>query len=150
VVAATIAIVVLGTWSGVKAAEEPRCGLDARAIVVRVAGVRNERGQVVAVLYGDVPEDFLKRGKRLRRERVPARPGSVELCVVPPGPGVYALAVFHDENDNLRVDRSWVGLPVEGYGFSNNPTGLLGVPSHAEVAFRVGTGSTTLDIRLHY
>ena len=35
--------------------------------------------------------------------------------------GRYALMVIHDENGNGRLDTNLVGMPVEGYGFSNNP-----------------------------
>jgi uncharacterized protein (DUF2141 family) len=30
-------------------------------------------------------------------------------------PGVYALVAFHDENDNLRLDVNFLGIPVEQY-----------------------------------
>jgi uncharacterized protein (DUF2141 family) len=36
-------------------------------------------------------------------------------------PGQYAVQVMHDENDNGKFDTNFVGLPIEGYGFSNNP-----------------------------
>lgn len=36
------------------------------------------------------------------------------------GPGAYAVAAFHDENDNGRLD-TFLGLPREGFGYSQNP-----------------------------
>ncbi len=36
-------------------------------------------------------------------------------------PGTYAVRLMHDENDNGKLDRNLVGMPTEGYGFSNNP-----------------------------
>jgi len=35
-------------------------------------------------------------------------------------PGTYALVVIHDENMNGKLDTNWVGIPKEGYGFSND------------------------------
>jgi len=35
--------------------------------------------------------------------------------------GVYAVSVFHDENENQKLDKDFVGIPKEGYGASNNP-----------------------------
>ncbi len=39
-------------------------------------------------------------------------------------PGRYALAVIHDENMNGKLDANWLGVPKEGYGFSNDAKGL--------------------------
>jgi uncharacterized protein (DUF2141 family) len=119
-------------------------------VLVQVDGVRSGRGTLVAVLYGDDPAHFLTRGRRLARERVPARAGSVTFCLAAPRPGVYAVAVYHDENDNKRFDKSWTGLPKEGFGVSNNPRHLLRVPTHAEAAFEVGTKPTVVSIVLRY
>jgi uncharacterized protein (DUF2141 family) len=119
-------------------------------VLVRVHGVRSNSGVLVAVLYGDNPNDFLKKGARLARERVRARVGSVAMCLGAPRPGVYAVAVYHDENDNRRFDRSWIGLPSEGFGVSNNPRPVLRAPTHRESAFEVGTASTIVNVDLQY
>ena len=37
-------------------------------------------------------------------------------------PGTYAVVVLHDENDNRQCDRNRLGIPLEGYGVSNNRT----------------------------
>ena len=34
--------------------------------------------------------------------------------------GTYAISVLDDENNNAEMDRT-LGMPREGYGFSNNP-----------------------------
>jgi hypothetical protein len=44
-------------------------------------------------------------------------------------PGTYALVISHDENTNGKLDTNWLGVPTEGYGFSNDATALLGAPS---------------------
>lgn len=126
------------------------CDNSPSVIVVRVHGVRSDDGNVAAVLYGENPSDFLKKGKRLARERVPAKAGSVEVCLAAPHPGVYAVAVYHDENGNRKFDRSRFGFPREGYGFSNNAKSWLGPPRHKKAAFQVGNGPMILDIKLRY
>ena len=50
-------------------------------------------------------------------------------------PGTYALAVIHDENSNGKLDTNWLGIPTEGYGFSNDAKALLGAPSFAAASF---------------
>ena len=36
-------------------------------------------------------------------------------------PGAYAVLVTHDENGNGKLDSNMIGMPIEAYGFSNNP-----------------------------
>ena len=126
------------------------CEQLANSVLIQVQGVRSSGGALVAVLWGDNPSEFLKKGARVARERVQARPGSVTVCLEAPRPGVYAVAVYHDENDNHRFDRSWTGLPVEGFGVSNNPRPFLRAPTHGESAFEVGPGHKLVKIDLRY
>jgi len=126
------------------------CEQIASSVLIEVQGVRSDKGALVAVLYGDNPSEFLKKGARVARERVPARPGSVAVCLEAPRPGVYAVAVYHDENDNHRFDRGWTGLPTEGFGVSNNPRPFLRAPTHSESAFEVGAGHKVMKIDLRY
>lgn len=128
----------------------PACSDTGMGVLVRVHGVQGDKGSLVGVLYGDDPAGFLQKGKRLARERVPAREGSVSLCLPARHPGTYAVVVYHDANDNRRFDRGWSGLPVEGYGISNNPRPWLRMPTHGEAAFTIGTPPQTLDITLSY
>jgi|SRR3990167_8285220 len=121
-----------------------------RAIAVRIHGARSSNGELVVALYGDEADAFLKKSGRLARERVPARDQAVTVRFEAPRPGLYAVAVYHDENGNRKFDRTWLGLPAEGFGVSNNPRLGLRAPSHAEAAFHVGGGVTVVDINLQY
>jgi len=119
-------------------------------IHVIVQQVRSNHGNVAALLYGDNPDDFLARGKRLAKIRVPAKKGSVAICLPAPHPGIYAVGIYHDENDNKKFDKSWIGLPVEGFGVSNNPDIFLLPPSHAESSFKIQGTDTTVKINIQY
>ncbi|MBU3937857.1 MAG: DUF2141 domain-containing protein [Proteobacteria bacterium] len=44
-------------------------------------------------------------------------------------PGRYAFAVIHDESMNGKLDTNSLGVPTEGYGFSNDAKTWLGAPS---------------------
>lgn len=129
---------------------ERACDRTSTAIDVRVQGVRSDRGNIVFVLYGDNPDDFLVKGKKILKQRIPAKRGTVMFCVIAPKAGVYAAAVYHDENGNGKFDRNRIGLPSEGGGFSDNPTLFLLVPSHEQVAFHVSNRQTRVEIQLNY
>lgn len=61
--------------------------------------------------------------------------------------GRYALMVIHDENGNGTLDTNLVGMPVEGYGFSNNPR-VMRKPTFEEAAFDVGADALALDVSI--
>jgi uncharacterized protein (DUF2141 family) len=131
-------------------ASEGACDGASSAIDVHIHGVRSNRGHVTFVLYGDKPKDFLVKGKKIFKQRFAANQGTVEFCVILPKPGIYAATAYHDENDNGKFDKNSTGLPIEGFGMSNNPTTLLTPPSHAQAAFAVSHGRTRVDIEIKY
>jgi len=124
------------TDDGVRAMES--CGPSSLQVRIAVENVRNSDGLVTAVLYGDNPRNFLKKGRRVGRVRVAAKQGPMRLCLAAPAPGKYAVALFHDENANKRLDQGFLGIPTEGYGFSNNPGIWFGPPDLADALFSVG------------
>jgi uncharacterized protein (DUF2141 family) len=119
-------------------------------IYVHVHGIRNAQGTVKAVLYGPNPQDFLVKGKKADREREPAEEGSMTLCVAAPDVGKYAVVVYHDENDNHKFDRNWIGLPTEGFGVSNNPMLFLAPPNFEESAFEVNGELMNIEVEVKY
>ena len=132
--------------------QEPvnRCPSWGTPIHVHVHGIRNANGTMKAVLYGPDPETFLVKGKKADKEREPSEEGSMTLCVAARTSGPYAVVVYHDENDNHKFDRNWVGLPTEGFGFSHNPTLYLAPPSFEETAFEVNGGITHVEVEVRY
>ncbi|WP_240330836.1 DUF2141 domain-containing protein [Sphingorhabdus sp. Alg239-R122] len=63
--------------------------------------------------------------------------------------GSYALAVFHDENANEKLD-TFAGIPKEGIGFSRNPKFTFGPPKFAKALFSAEAGETKLNVRMKY
>jgi uncharacterized protein (DUF2141 family) len=51
--------------------------------------------------------------------------------------GKYAFRFFHDENMNEKLDVNWLGIPKEGFGFSNNPSMSFGPPSFDKTVFEL-------------
>jgi len=62
-------------------------------------------------------------------------------------PGQYAVSVMHDENENGQLDSNIVGIPKEGYGFSNNPR-VMRKPTFDEAKFELGASDLTIKIDL--
>ncbi len=123
---------------------------EGKPIHVHVHGIRNNSGTVKAVLYGPGPEGFLVKGEKADKEREPAVEGTMTLCVAAPEAGKYAVVVYHDENNNRKFDRNWIGLPTEGFGVSNDPSLFFAAPNFEESSFEVSEDITHVDVTLKY
>jgi uncharacterized protein (DUF2141 family) len=119
-------------------------------ITIVAEGMRNGNGLLAITPYPDVPSRFLVRHGSLGVERVPAAAGTTRACLFLPKPGVYAIALYHDENADRHLDRTGIGLPAEGYGFSNNPATLAGLPSFRSVRLNVPRTGLTTRIQMKY
>jgi uncharacterized protein (DUF2141 family) len=126
------------------------CPSQGKPIHVHVHGVRSASGTVKAVLYGPDPKSFLVKGKKADKEREPAQEGTMTLCVAAPDVGKYAVVVYHDENDNHKFDRNWIGLPTEGFGVSNDPSLFLAPPKFEESSFEVKGDVTHVAVEMKY
>jgi uncharacterized protein (DUF2141 family) len=119
-------------------------------IEVSVLGARRVAGNVTVTLYGPRPEAFLARGGRLARLRVPLASHAATACFRVSAPGAFAVAVYHDENGDHDFNRNFLGLPTEGYGFSNDAPTLVGLPSFESVRFAVPAEGARLQLHLRY
>lgn len=58
--------------------------------------------------------------------------------------GKYGVRYFHDENSNGFMDSYIVGIPKEGYGFSNNPPSKFGEPALKKILFEISDDITVV------
>lgn len=113
-------------------------------------GLRNSDGLLAVTLYADDSSKFLAHHGSLYVGRVQAQAGTTRACIFVPKPGVYALALYHDENASRGFDRSSIGLPAEGFGFSNNPPTLAGLPTFKSVRINVPKTGLTTRVQMKY
>ena len=123
------------------AAAEPG-GLD-----VTVTGVRNATGHVLVAVCDRAT--FLTPTCPYHG-RAPAQAGPVTVHIASVPPGVYAVQAYHDENDNNRLDRTLLGMPKEGMGFSNDAKMHFGPPDFADAAVRITPAGGAIQFALRY
>ena len=63
--------------------------------------------------------------------------------------GNYAIVAFHDENHDGEFNQNWLGLPKEGFGFSDNPS-TLRKPVFNDAKFVVDQPVVKVTIKLNY
>lgn len=64
--------------------------------------------------------------------------------------GSYAVSVIHDTNDNGELDKTKLGIPKEGFAFSNNVMGKKGPPSYDKARFDVAGSTVKLELKMRY
>jgi len=119
-------------------------------ISVHVGPLRSSKGSLACRLHGSAA-GFPRSGTGLVSKRVKVAGTSARCVFENVSPGTYAVVVLHDENDNGRCDKNLLGVPLEGYGVSNNRTYALSAPVWHESKFVVESGKArALAISLRY
>ena len=121
-------------------------------LVIHFQNIQGEQGNILISLY-DSPEQFpyqpkwkymisksnlMKQGNRFYIKEVKS--------------GKYAIAIFDDENCDTVMQKNFLGMPKEGYGFSNNPKpSIRGARSFEDCTFAVSEGTEKIvKIELQY
>ena len=122
---------------------------NAAELEVEITGVRSADGMVRLALYND-PDKFPKRSGSFAGGDVIAVKGSVVYVFRNLPPGLYAVAIYHDANANRRFDKNALGLPREGFGFSNDARPVFSAPGFDAAAVTLKAPRTRIKISLAY
>ena len=90
----------------------------AQTLTVEITGIKNDQGKILLQLF-DSNENY-QSNKAYSANMIKAKKGVVTVTFNNLVAGEYAIRYFHDENDNGQLETNLFGMPVEGYGFSNN------------------------------
>lgn len=151
IVALAAAVSVFGALQALPARADDGCeGKGDTKISVQITGMHSANGQIAVTLYPDDARRFLAPRGKLLRQRLPTRAPMTLACFLVPNPGIYAIAIYHDENGDQDFNRNAVGMPTEGFGFSNDAPTKFGLPAFDAVRFRANPGETRLGIKLRY
>jgi uncharacterized protein (DUF2141 family) len=113
-------------------------------LTVHVTGIRNAKGKIRATLYRDTK--FVEN----RDVDIDSKTLTAKVVFDNILQGVYAVNLFHDENMNGKMDTNFFGVPVEGYGMSNNPKKRMGKPGFDETSFPVNQPQCAIEIKMIY
>jgi uncharacterized protein (DUF2141 family) len=136
-----VALAALGTMG----ADAP-AGSDLK---VELSGLRSGKGVVHLCLTAS-EQRFLtcKEDRSAVARTIPAGQAQ-RLDLGSVRPGTYALLIVHDENGNGRLDMM-MGIPREGFGFSNNPAMRPRAPKWEEIRFTMPAASLKQQVRVRY
>jgi uncharacterized protein (DUF2141 family) len=103
-------------------------------LTITIKNVRSSTGAVFIAVY-DSEASFMKTRLAKATSKLDAAKGEMKFVIHDLPAGKYAVSSYHDENGNGKLDTNPLGIPTEGYGFSNDAQGSFGPPSFAQAVF---------------
>ncbi len=119
-------------------------------LTVTIAGLRSDQGQVACELFLG-PKGYPTKPDLAVQKRLVPIAQHLATCVFPRlTAGAYAVAVFHDENGNGKLDTNFLGIPREGLAASNDAKGSFGPPSFEAARLELGQQDIAVTVHVRY
>lgn len=115
-------------------------------LTVKLHGIRAQTGLVKIAVVGS-QDAWDGKAAPVQADGAPAHGEDATFSFKDLKPGEYAVMITHDENDNGKMDTNVMGMPLEGYGFSNNPQ-VMRKPTWDEARFTVTDSDVAIDVEL--
>lgn len=103
-------------------------------LTINVSGFKNNKGKILVGVYNK-EGDFLKKVIYGKSGTIVDKKAQIVFENVPSG--TYAVTLYHDENENNKLDTNIVGIPKESYGASNDAKGFMGPPKYNDAKFEL-------------
>lgn len=100
------------------------------SLEIEIANLRSDKGCIMLQLYND-------KEVVVRREKGSIKDNKCTIIIRELNTGRYAIRYFHDENMNGTLETNKMGIPTEGYGFSNNAHGMFGPKPFTDWLFEI-------------
>jgi uncharacterized protein (DUF2141 family) len=118
-------------------------------VTIQVSGLRNQKGQVCLSVFNS-GRGFPSDGQNAVKSKCVNASQADTIAVQGLKQGSYAVALLHDENNDGKANRNRLGIPTEGFGFSQNPALRAGPPKYGDAVFLATGGNTTIPIQMTY
>lgn len=109
------------------------------SLTVQVKDADSNNGKMMIAIYNS-ESDFLDKTYMGTQSDITNNSCEVTFENIPEG--IYAVSIFHDENDNDKLDSNFIGIPKEDYGCSNDAKGFMGPPKWKDAKFELKSDKT--------
>ena len=117
---------------------------------IRITNLRNTKGKISVNLFNAAdgfPEDPMKS---FGWKTVKIVPDTVVIVFEDLPYGNYAVSMMHDENSNGKMEKNFLGVPQEGFAFSNNYAPKFSAPSFSEALIMLKQPKLKTDLKMLY
>ena len=138
---------VAAVWLVEPARAESATGHDPASLTITIANI-SPRGGILRLGVYDAARYPDNKSRPIASADVPAHGAVMTITLKDLPPGQYAIESFQDVNANGKMDTSWIGLPLEPYGFSRDARAVLSKPGFSSVAFAVTPGENSQTMHM--
>ncbi|OBX24951.1 uncharacterized protein (DUF2141 family) [Gelidibacter algens] len=114
------------------------CATDQPKLTLHIQNIESGKGKIIIGVF-NTDKDFLKDGVAVKNYTVDVNSANETFVITDLPKGVYAISLYHDENSDNKFNRNFLGIPKEGYGFSNNVKPRFSAPSFEDCKFSLTT-----------
>ena len=124
--------------------------INAQTLTVEITNIQNNKGKIVLAVFKDndsfrKEEAFLKKSYHKNNLKMGEMTVKIKL-----GQGIYGITILDDENNDGKMKYNLIGLPKEGYGFSNFYHKGMSRPNLEDFNFIVNKKNKTIHVKLKY
>lgn len=118
-------------------------------LTVQVSNIKEKKGKMIISIFNNL-DDYLKEGKEYCKKIILVKDSLIRYTFKKIPKGEYAVALFHDINEDGKCNKSLIGIPQEGFGFSKNKKPFLRAPSFEEVKIDLNQDKSIIINLIHY
>lgn len=117
-------------------------------VEVSITNVSEAKGTIRVAVFANAA-DFEEEKNAVYNEAIALTSTATIYRRLPlSGRSSYGIAVYHDLNNNGKLDRNSLGIPKEPYAFSKNPSAKWQAPAFSEIAFVPNEVNGRLSLKL--
>jgi uncharacterized protein (DUF2141 family) len=98
-------------------------------VIAQVSNFESNKGVLRACIFDNASAFNGESGSPVKCITVTVANKRSEIVFDNLASGNYAIFLFHDVNNNNKMDKNFLGIPKEGYGASNNKLPFAAAPS---------------------
>jgi uncharacterized protein (DUF2141 family) len=119
----------------------------ATKLTVDVQGLKDTKGGLIVCVWNDAKGfPTCQKGKPAARQNLPISATRMSVTFEGLAPGEYGVTVQHDEDGDGKLKTNFIGMPKEGIGVSNNPSGI---PRYKNALVKL-QGAITINVQMRY
>ncbi len=124
----------MDTIVGIDKEGKPEAPHVQKSLIISIDNLASDKAPIMVAFYKS-DKHFLHKKGRIKEYKFTPSGKTLTVSIGDVEYGEYAIGIYQDMNDNGRMDRNALGLPAEGYAFSNNFKPKLRVPSYKDCKF---------------
>ena len=121
----------------------------AQTVLMRFSGIRSAKGQIIVKVYTD--DKSFEDNKPIKTVKFAKRGTGTLAATIDLEPGTYGFALLDDEDGNTKKEYNMVGMPKEGFGFSDFYLTGLKKPKFEQFKFTLSPNQKkNIEMKIRY